>query len=200
MRRRPTRSTLIALMVLASAAAGAQTATYKIDKMHSEADFTIRHMAISNVHGHFGNISGTITFDPKDVAKSTVDATIDVTTVDTGVPQRDGHLKSADFFEVAKYPTMTFKSTSVSKTPDGFDVVGDLTLHGVTKPVILHVEPSKEQIGMDGKTMARGFEATTTLHRQDFGLVWNGPLKSGDNVLGDDVKIEISIEGDRPGA
>jgi polyisoprenoid-binding protein YceI len=200
MRFRPTRPTLIALMVAASAAAGAQTTTYKIDKMHSEADFTIRHMAISNVHGHFGNISGSITFDPSNVAKSTVDATIDVTTVDTGVPQRDGHLKSADFFEVAKFPTMTFKSTSVSKTSEGFDVMGDLTLHGVTKPVTLHVEPSKEQIGMDGKTMARGFEATTTLHRQDFGLVWNGPLKSGDNVLGDDVKIEISIEGDRPGA
>jgi polyisoprenoid-binding protein YceI len=200
MRFRPTRPILIALMVAASAAAGAQTTTYKIDKMHSEADFTIRHMAISNVHGHFGNISGSITFDPSNVAKSTVDATIDVTTVDTGVPQRDGHLKSADFFEVAKFPTMTFKSTSVSKTSEGFDVMGDLTLHGVTKPVTLHVEPSKEQIGMDGKTMARGFEATTTLHRQDFGLVWNGPLKSGDNVLGDDVKIEISIEGDRPGA
>jgi polyisoprenoid-binding protein YceI len=191
---------VVALLAMAAVGAEGQSATYKIDKAHSEADFTIRHMAISNVHGRFGNISGTVMFDDKDVAKSMVDATIDVTTVDTGVPPRDAHLKSPDFFDVAKYPTMTFKSTSVSKTSDGMDVMGDLTLHGVTKPVTLHVTPSKEQLGMDGKTLARGFEATTTIHRQDFGLVWNGTVKSGDSVLGDDVKVEISIEGDRPSA
>jgi polyisoprenoid-binding protein YceI len=194
-----TRTTLLALLALSSLAAQAQSTTYKIDKMHSEADFSIRHMGISNVHGHFGNISGTVIYDDKDVTKSTVEATIDVTTVDTGVAPRDGHLKSPDFFDVAKYPTMTFKSSSVRKTSDGFDVMGDLTLHGVTKPVTLHVTASKEQTGMDGKSLDRGFDATTTINRQDFGLVWKGPAtKTGDAVLGDDVKIEISIEGDRP--
>jgi polyisoprenoid-binding protein YceI len=194
-----TRTTLAALLALGSAAAQAQSTTYKIDKMHSAADFSIRHMGISNVHGHFGNISGSVVYDDKDVSKSMVDATIDVTTVDTGVAPRDGHLKSPDFFDVAKFPTMTFKSSSVSKTSDGFDVKGDLTLHGVTKPVTLHVTASKEQTGMDGKSLDRGFDATITINRQDFGLVWKGPAaKTGDAVLGDDVKIEISIEGDRP--
>jgi polyisoprenoid-binding protein YceI len=197
-----TRTALFAALVLASASSvlQAQDATYKIDKAHSEADFAIRHMAISTVHGHFGNISGTVLYDDKDVARSAVDATIDVSTVDTGVAQRDTHLKSADFFDATKYPTMTFKSTSVTRTSDGLDVLGNLTLHGVTRPVTLHVTASREQTGMDGKTMVRGFEATTTLHRQDFGLVWNGTLKSGDNVLGDDVKIDISIEAGKPAA
>ena len=194
------RTAYTALFAVASTIAQAQTPAYKIDKMHSEADFTIRHMAISNVHGRFGNISGTVMYDDKDVSKSMVDATIDVTTVDTGVAQRDGHLKSPDFFDTAKFPTMTFKSSSVSKASDGFDVTGDLTLHGVTKPVTLHVVASKEQTGMDGKSIARGFEATTTLHREDFGLVWNGNLKSGDKALGDDVKVDISIEAGRPAA
>ncbi len=195
---RSTSLTLTTAVVLAgSAASFGQSATYKVDPAHSEADFTIRHMAISNVHGRFGNISGSITYDAKEVAKSTVEASIDVTTVDTGVTQRDGHLKSPDFFDTARYPKMTFKSKSVTKTDEGFDVIGDLTLHGVTKPVTLHVTASKEQTGMDGKSVSRGFEATTSIHRQDFGLVWNGTLKSGDNALGDDVKIDINIEAGR---
>ncbi len=195
-----TRLGLLSLLSAASFAAHAQSLTYTIDKAHSEAGFSIQHMAISNVHGHFGNISGKIVLDDKEVAKSAVDATIDVTTVDTGVTQRDTHLKSADFFDSAKYPTMTFKSTSVRKSGDDLEVAGDLTLHGVTKPVTLHVTTSKEQTGMDGKSLARGFEATTTLHRQDFGLVWNGTLKSGDKALADDVKIDINIEAGRPAA
>ncbi len=189
---------LIAASALLTTAALAEPATYKIDSTHSEADFTIRHMAISNVHGRFGNMKGNITFDPDDVTKSIVEATIDTTTVDTGVAQRDTHLKSTDFFDVAKYPVMTFKSTSIKKDGSGFDVTGDLTLHGVTKPVVLKVEePSKEQTGMDGKSHARGFEASTTLNRKDFGLTWNGTLKSGDTALGDEIKIDISIEAGR---
>jgi polyisoprenoid-binding protein YceI len=190
-------STAAAALLLAATAAHAQSATYKIDKAHSEADFAIKHLAISTVHGRFGNIAGTVTYDPKNISASSVEATIDVTTVDTGVAQRDTHLKSPDFFDTAKFPTMTFKSKSASGSPESFDVTGDLTLHGVTKPVTLHVEASKEQTGMDGKSMVRGFEATTTLHRQDFGLTWNGTLKSGDAALSDDVKIDISIEAGR---
>ena len=184
--------------LLFAASASAQAVTYTIDKAHSEADFTIRHMAISNVHGAFGNISGTVVYDPTDLSKSSVHATIDVSSVDTGVAARDTHLKSPDFFDVAKFPTMTFQSTSVRPDGSGFDLDGNLTLHGVTKPVTLKVDqPSKEQLGMGGKSYARGFEATTTINRKDFGLVWNGTLKSGDAIIGDEVKIDITIEGDR---
>jgi polyisoprenoid-binding protein YceI len=185
-----TGAALLALSNLANA----QATTWKIDPAHSQAEFVIRHMGISNVHGRFGNVSGEITLDPKDLSKASVKATVDTTTVDTGVPQRDTHLKSADFFEVSKYPTMTFVSKSVTRNGDGYDIVGDLTLHGVTKPATLKTdEPSKEQTGMEGK-LHRGFSASTTLHRQDFGLVWNGTLKSGDSAIGDDVKVSLDVE------
>jgi polyisoprenoid-binding protein YceI len=183
-------------LVLGAGVMCAQTTQWKIDGMHSEADFAIKHMSISTVHGTFRGISGTITYDPADVAKSGVEATIDVTSVDTGVAPRDKHLKSPDFFDTDKFPTMTFKSTSVHKAGDHYDVTGDLTLHGVTKPVVLKLEdPGKAETGMDGKSVHRGFTATTTINRKDFGLTWNGTLKSGDAVLGDDVKIELDIEG-----
>ena len=195
MQIRLSRASLLAA-VLAVSAAPALAQTYKVDPAHSSADFTIRHMGITNVHGHFGNLSGTINFNAADVTKSTVEATVDVTTVDTGVPQRDGHLKSPDFFDAAKYPTMTFKSTSIAKTGDGYDVTGDLTLHGTTKSVVLHMDaPGKEQTAMDGKTLLRGFSASTKIHRQDFGLTWKGPATAtGDAVLADDVKVELEIE------
>ena len=173
----------------------AQAKDWKIDAAHSEADFSIKHMAISTVHGTFRGVSGTIKYDPSDVVKSGVEASIDVASVDTGVTARDNHLKSPDFFDVTKFPTMTFKSTSVTKAGDHYDVTGDLTLHGVTKKVVLKLdEPGKEETGMDGKSVHRGFTATTTINRKDFGLTWNGTLKSGDSVLGDDVKIELDVE------
>ena len=185
-----------AVLALGSGGLSAQTTQWKIDANHSEADFAIKHMSISTVHGTFRGISGTITYDPADVVKSGVEASIDVASVDTGVAARDTHLKSADFFDVAKFPTMTFKSTSVKKAGDHYDVTGDLTLHGVTKPVVLKLEePGKSQIGMDGKSVHRGFTATTTINRTDFGLSWNGSLKSGDAMLGNDVRIELDIEG-----
>ena len=176
-------------------AISAQTKGWKIDAAHSEADFSIKHMAISTVHGSFRGLSGSIQFDPADVAKSGVEATIDVSSVDTGVAPRDNDLRSPKFFDVAKFPTMTFKSTSVRKDGDHYNVTGDLTLHGVTKSVVLKLEePGKTEQGMDGKSVHRGFSATTTINRKDFGLTWNGTLKSGDTVLGDDVKIELDIE------
>jgi polyisoprenoid-binding protein YceI len=190
------RSALAGLVLLSAGAAvsRAQAHDYKIDPAHSEADFSVKHMAISTVHGTFHGVNGTIHFDPQDVTKSSVEATIDVTTVDTGVAQRDGHLKSPDFFDTAKFPTMTFKSKSVRKSAEGYEVLGDLTLHGITKPVVLHLDPpSKEQIGMDKKPH-RGFVATTTINRQDFGVKWNGTLQSGDAAVGDEVKIELDIE------
>lgn len=174
----------------------AQATQWKIDPMHSEADFAIKHMSISTVHGTFHGISGTVSYDPANLEKSGVEASIEVSSVDTGVAPRDTHLKSPDFFDTAKFPTMTFKSTSVHKAGDHYDVAGDLTLHGVTKPVVLKLEePGKAQVGMDGKSVHRGFTATTTINRKDFGLTWNGTLKSGDAVLADEVRIELDVEG-----
>jgi polyisoprenoid-binding protein YceI len=187
---------MIAAVVLAAGATmlHAQAKDWKIDPAHSEADFAIKHMAISTVHGSFRGVSGIIHLDPANVSKSSVEAMIDVNTVDSGVAYRDGDLKSARFFDTTKYPTMTFKSKSISKTGDHYAVMGDLTLHGVTKGVVLDLEtPGKEQIGSKGE-VHRGFTASTTLHRQDFGLTWNDILKSGDTALGDDVKIELDIE------
>ena len=185
-------------VVFLAASAGAmraQTKDWKVDPAHSEADFSIKHMAISTVHGTFRGLAGVVKYDPADVVKSGVEATIDVSSVDTGVSARDNHLKSPDFFDVAKFPTMTFKSTAVTKAGDHYDVTGDLTLHGVTKKVVLQLEgPGKEEPGMDGKSVHRGFTATTTVNRKDFGLIWNGTLKSGDTVLGDEVKIGLDIE------
>ena len=193
--KRVTGWTAAVLVGLGTGVMSAQATQWKIDPMHSEADFAIKHMAISTVHGSFHGLSGVITFDPANVAKSSVEATIPVDTVDTGVAPRDNDLKSPRFFDAAQFPTMTFKSTSVHKAGDHYDVAGELTLHGVTKPVVLKLEePGKEEIGMDKKSVHRGFTATTTINRQDFGLAFNGTLSSGDAVLSDEVKIEIDID------
>jgi polyisoprenoid-binding protein YceI len=181
------------LILSAVTLAHAQSSTWKIDPNHSAAEFTVRHLGISNVHGRFGGVTGEITLDPKDLSKSSVKATIDTTTVDTGVAPRDTDLKGPHFFDVAKYPTMTFVSKSVTKSGDGYSVAGDLTMHGVTKPVVLTMETSGSEQAM-GKDTRRGFDATTSIHRQDFGLSWGGTLKSGDAVVGDDVKVTLEVE------
>lgn len=185
---------LAAVMLTGACVANAQTTTWKIDPAHSSADFSAKHLGISNVHGHFGGITGTVTLDEKDWTKSSVSATIDTTTVDTGVAPRDNDLKSDHFFDVAKYPTMTFVSKKLTDAGGKKELSGDLTLHGVTKSVTLDVEgPSKEQADMQGKTR-RAFSATTSIHREDFGLTYGGTLKSGDAMIGDDVKVELDLE------
>lgn len=187
-----------AALVVGAGTMAAQASQWAIDKAHSEADFSVKHMGISMVHGSFRGVTGVIRFEAGNPGAWRVEATIDATTVDTGVADRDKHLKSADFFEVDKYPTMTFKSTSVKAAGSGYEVNGDLTLHGVTKPVTLSMEaPGNEQVGMDAKSVHRGFTATTKISRKDFGLKWNGTLKSGDAVIGDDVKIELDVEAVR---
>jgi polyisoprenoid-binding protein YceI len=189
------RSAAAIMLAVGAITVSAQVHDYKIDPAHTEADFAIKHMAISTVHGSFHGVSGMVRFDPGDPTKWAVEATIDVSTVDTGVAARDNHLKSDAFFNVAKFPTMTFKSTGVSKAGDHYNLNGMLTMHGVTKPVVLAMEaPSKEQVGMD-KKVHRGFTATTTINRKDFGLSYGGALASGDATIGDDVKIEIDVDG-----
>lgn len=186
--------TATAILACSMGVAAAQGSEWKIDPAHSEADFAIKHMAISTVHGSFRGVTGTVRFDPAAPDKSGVEASIDMKTVSTGVEKRDEHLRGTDFFDVEKFPTMTFKSTSVAKSGDHYDVKGDLTLHGVTKPVVLQLEtPGKAQVAMDKKSH-RGFTATTSLNRKDFGLVWNRPISGGDMMLGDDIKIELNVE------
>lgn len=185
--------TILALALGATSALYAQTTSYQLDPMHSEADFTIQHMAISSVHGQFSNITGSIALDPNNMSHSSVEATIPVNTINTGVAARDKHLRSDDFFAVEKYPTMTFKSTSVKADPGGYQVVGNLTLHGVTRPVTLQMDPLGPTIELQGKEH-RGFAATTSLNRRDFGLLWNGLLPGGDAMIGNKVQITLSVE------
>jgi polyisoprenoid-binding protein YceI len=183
----------VTLGILAMAApmvAVAQTSTWTPDKAHSEVDFSILHLGLSKVHGRFGLSSGQIQWNEADVSKSTVNVTIDVNTVDTGVSGRDSDLKSAGMFDVAQFPTATFVSTSVTKTANGLTVNGNLTLHGVTKPVVLQVEGPMGPIpGMDHKPHA-GFSATTTISRTAFGIGTKYPAA----VLGDDVPLSIEMD------
>src|SRR5271156_3133114 len=178
----------IALPILAHAD------TWQIDPAHTSVEFSVRHMMISNVKGQFQKTSGTIATTGSDPASAVVDATIDASSVDTRVERRDMHLKSPDFLDVAKYPTITFKSTKVEADgPNKWKVTGDLTLHGVTKPVVLDVESSAQPISMMGKTHA-GASATTKINRSDFGLTWNKALEAGGVVVGDEVAISIDVE------
>lgn len=182
-----------AALSFAGAGAYAQTSTWTIDPAHSSVNFTIRHMGVSNVHGSIGSVKGTVNYDEKDITKSTVEATIDATTIATGVEARDKHLKSPDFFEVEKYPTITFKSTSITNSGGKLQLTGDLTLHGVTKSVTLDVDgPAPAQTGKDGKTRS-GFSAEGKLHRTDFGI----GSKFGAAMVGDDVKFSIDVEIDK---
>ncbi|MFZ0743056.1 MAG: YceI family protein [Terracidiphilus sp.] len=181
---------LTSILALAAPLALAQTSTWVPDKMHSEADFTVLHLSLSNVRGRFGNIGGQIVLNEIDISKSTVNVTIDMNTVDTGVAPRDADLKSDHFFDVAKFPTATFVSTSVARNGNGLTVNGNLTLHGVTKPVVLEVEgPTGPISGMDHK-QHEGFSATTTISRIAFGIGANYPA----GVVGDDVKLSIDLD------
>ena len=177
-------------LALAAPLALSQTSTWKSDPAHSEVDFSIKHMSLSNVHGRFGNVAATIVLNEADITKSTVTATIDVGTIDTGVSSRDADLKSNSFFDVSKFPTATFTSTSVVKTGNGLTVNGNLNLHGESKPVVLTVEgPSGPVEGMDHKPHS-GFSATTTLDRTAFGI----GIKYGSLLLGNEVKLTIELD------
>lgn len=190
-------TTLIAMMALAAAGLGAEE--YKIDASHSKAQFSVKHLMLSNVRGEFGKMSGTVSFDEKNPAAIKIDATLDASTINTGVAGRDDHLRSPDFFDTAKFPTLSFKSKSARKTADGLAVTGDLTMHGVTKEVVLNVEgPSPEMTDPWGNRR-RGATATTKIKRTDFGLSWNKALETGGVMVGEDIAITIDVEATRPG-
>ena len=173
----------------------ASVITWKLDPAHSGAEFKLKHMMISNVKGSFSALSGTLHEDQADPTRSRIEASIDVSSLNTGDAQRDGHLKSGDFFDVEKYPTMTFKSTAVKqKGKEEFEVTGDLTLHGVTKPVTFAVEgPSTPGKDPWGNTRI-GLSATTKINRKDFGLSWNAALETGGVLVGEDVQITLDVQ------
>ena len=182
------------ILCLCSLAAFAQPVEWKIDPNHSAAQFTVRHMAISNVTGTFTKVSGTILFDESDITKSQVTASIDANSVDTRVEMRDKDLRSPNFFDVEKYPTIDFKSKRVTNTGGKLQMVGDLTIHGTTREVTLDLDGPTPEISDNWGNARRGFSATTAINRKDFGLVWNNLLKTGEAVVGDNVKIQIDVE------
>jgi len=175
--------------------APAANSNWQIDPAHSSAQFSVRHMAISTVRGAFSKVTGSVVFDDKDVSKSTVEVTIDANSVDTRVPDRDNDLRSEKFFDVARYPSITFKSRKVEQlAPGKLKVTGDLTIRGTTKEVVLDVEgptaPMKDPWG----NTRNAATATTKINRQDFGVKWNATLDNGGVVVGDDVSIIIDVE------
>jgi polyisoprenoid-binding protein YceI len=169
--------------------------TYNLDPAHSSAHFSIKHLMISTVRGSFSGLSGSLELDPSSLEATNVDATIDVNTISTGAADRDAHLKSADFFDAATYPTITFKSTSLVKVGETeADVTGDLTIHGVTKTVTLHVEGGLEEAKDPWGNLRLGFSGTTKIKRSEFGLTWSATLETGGVMVGDDVTITIDAQ------
>ena len=170
---------------------------YQIDSAHSSAQFSIRHLMISNVRGEFTKLAGTITYDPAQPTNSALEASVDVSSVNTRDAQRDTHLKSADFFDVEKYPTIAFRGKQIAGGDGEWKVKGDLTMHGVTREVTLDVEgPTPETKDPWGK-MRIGATAHTKVNRKDFGLVWNVALEAGGVMVGEEVKITLDIEAVR---
>jgi polyisoprenoid-binding protein YceI len=188
-------ATFAGLAMVLSLPVGAATTTWQIDPQHSSAQFAVRHLAISTVRGAFSKVSGTLALDDKDITKSSVEVSIDVNTVDTREPDRDKDLRSERFFDVAHFPTMTFKSKKVEQiAPGKLKVTGDLTIRGMTKEVVLDVDgptaPLKDPWGNQRLAAA----ATTKINRQDYGVKWNATLDNGGVVVGDDVNITIDVE------
>jgi len=167
--------------------------TWQIDPAHSLVEFAVRHLMISTVKGRFGDVAGTIQIDGNDPAKSVVDVTINVASIDTREPQRDTHLRSADFFDADRFPTLRFRSTRVSGGPGQLLVTGDLTIRDVTREVTLTVTPEGQGKDPWGGERA-GYSAKTKINRSDFGLTWNQVLEAGGVVVGEEIKISIDVE------
>jgi len=172
-----------------------QITTWNIDPVHSGAEFKVKHMMISNVKGQFSGIKGSLSLDDADVTNSSVEASIEAASVDTREPRRDAHLKSADFFDVEKFPTLSFKSTRVTRNNEReLEVKGDLTIHGISRTAVFIVEgPSAPAKDPWGNTRL-GLSATTKINRKDFGLTWNTALETGGILVGDEVTITLDLQ------
>ena len=167
---------------------------YQIDPTHSSATFSIRHLMISKVHGGFEKMSGKMSYDPQNPEKSNIEVEIEAGSVNTRLPERDAHLRNADFFDIEKYPLITFKSKRVDSSENGLKVVGDLSIHGVTKQVVLEVDEMTEEIKDPWGNIKLGASGSTKIKRKEFGLVWNAALETGGVVVGDDVTIKLDVE------
>ncbi|MET0463588.1 MAG: YceI family protein [Chitinophagaceae bacterium] len=168
-------------------------ATWTIDTAHSEIGFKVKHLVISTVSGKFNAFEGKLEGEPDDLINANISFTADIESIHTGNEQRDGHLKSGDFFDAAAHPKLTFQSTSIEKKGDDYKVNGNLTLKGVTKPVTLNVEFGGVQKSLYGQTVA-GFEVTGKINRQDYGLTWSAVTEAGGVVVGDEVKLAANLE------
>ncbi|HEX2660743.1 MAG TPA: YceI family protein [Polyangia bacterium] len=179
----------------APSTASASARRYDIDSSHSSASFKVRHLMVSNVRGEFGAISGTVFIDDVDVTRSSVEVSIDASTINTHDAKRDEHLRSADFFDVAQFPTLTFKSKRVQPGKGGdLFVTGDLTIHGVTREITLDVEPLSPEVNDPWGNVKRGASARARVNRKDFNLVWNATLDGGGVLVGDEVSITLEVE------
>lgn len=192
------RLSLICLFCAAtgfSPALHAQVTNWRIDPLHSSAQFSVKHMMISTVRGHFGGVKGTVVYDSKNPAASSVEATIDCSTVNTGEPKRDSDLKTAEFFDVKRYPVMKFKSTSVEAAgPDKLKITGDLTINAITHRVILDVDgPTPEVKDTQGRYKV-GVAAVTKVSRKEYGILYNPIMETGGVAVSDEVAIELDIE------
>jgi len=169
--------------------------TWQLDTAHTSVSFTAKHMMITKVRGAFNGVTGTIKFDEADPTASSVAVEFPAASIDTGMEPRDNHLRSADFFDAETFPTLTFTSTSIARKGDRFAITGDLTIHGVTRPVVLDTEHLGIVTAMDGRRHA-GFEATTKIKRSDFGLNWNVGLETGGWLVSDEIAIELEVAAD----
>lgn len=180
--------------LIASFPALAQTVNWNIDPAHSTAQFTVRHLGISNVTGNFTKVTGTVALNDKDITQSQVSSSIDVNSINTRVEARDKDLKSPNFFDVEKYPTIEFKSKRIVNSSGKLQAIGDLTIHGTTREVTLDVDGPTPELTDPWGNSRRGISATATINRRDFNLVYNNLLKTGEGVVGDNVKIQIDAE------
>src|SRR5947209_5243325 len=186
---------VVALLSLGAVTSFAATSLWQIDPAHSAATFSVRHLMISNVKGEFSKVTGAVNLDEQDITKSTVEVTIDVNTLNTREPDRDKHLRTADFFDVQNFPTMTFRSKRVEQAAAGkLRVTGDLTIRGVTREATFDVDGPTPAIKDPWGNTRVGASATTHVNRQDFGVKWNAKLDNGGVVVGDDVNIIIDVE------
>jgi polyisoprenoid-binding protein YceI len=167
---------------------------YRIDPAHSSALFTVRHMMITNVRGAFSGIQGNVSYDPDDVQSTSINVDIEASTVNTQDAQRDTHLKSAEFLDVSKFPTISFHSVKVQAIDGGeLSITGDLTIHGVTRPVVLRVDPPSAEAKDPWGNLRMGASATTRIRRSDFGLAWNQTLETGGILVGDELKLALDV-------
>jgi len=168
--------------------------TWNIDSAHSGVHFSVKHLVVATVRGQFDRVSGTVVLDALNPAGSSVHAVIDAASIDTREPQRDAHLRSADFLDVELFPTIEFRSTQVARADEGYAVTGDLTIHGVTRPVVLAVETTDVEVRDHVGNLKRAATARARINRKDFGLTWNVALETGGFVVGDEIRIEIDLE------